>query len=193
MRSTDGRIRAEQHKQHKMTSPDSLEKPHKFGAQRGASCSNVQELQSPSFIGIFGALFPPGGNDFSDELFYRNFRTEPEDRNSHQVLAFESGECVTKYCSSCRKYLKYSAFSPKTRETCSVCLSRKKQKRQRGRCTSLDHERNMCSQNETKRLCSSCKCTKALTDFLVNGKTCFKCKQRKRRTRTVLKLRVRNE
>lgn len=87
----------------------------------------------------------------------------------------------SKYCSSCSKHLETSAFSLK-KKACSDCLSKKRTKRLRGALSSPNNTANVYRQNneEWRRKCSSCKCMKALTDFMDYGKTCIKCKHRKR-------------
>jgi hypothetical protein len=135
------------------------------------------------------SLFSSTGSTFygaesdNDGRCILNYVCEPgEVDTGHNVQLVRSARKSSKYCSSCRKQLKTSAFSLR-KKTCSDCLSKKSKKRNhlRGALTSPNNTANVYRENteEWRRKCSTCKCMKAITDFMGDGKTCIKCKRRK--------------
>ena len=159
-----------------------------FLAQNAASRSKEQNLNFIECSTVFSTnIHELSGHECSsDELSFWPFGIKAEasiasESKAAPRLQSLSSEYGLNYCSTCKKERQVSAFSLKTPKTCSACLSKKKNRR-RGGLTLLGTLETACCQSRTEkqRICSSCKCTRALMDFTC-WKTCTKCKSRKRK------------
>ena len=86
------------------------------------------------------------------------------------------------FCSTCKRVLGKEKRRP-NRKTCSLCLkkSAKRARTLRARRHVETHELKLTSKKGDLRLCSSCKCKKALENFFQDNKSCEPCLLRRRK------------
>ena len=87
-------------------------------------------------------------------------------------------------CSTCKRFLTAPVRFLKNRKTCRACLlkakRRQREKRQQAKKVVLQFK-------VSHRIrCSSCKCFKNTSDFVQAGKTCFACRNKRRKTQGVI-------
>ena len=88
------------------------------------------------------------------------------------------------FCSTCKRVVGVSKRKP-NRKTCSSCLKKSADRaRSRRARRHVDvNDRSLTCTKGASRLCSSCKCEKALENFFGNNKSCEMCLLRHRRAK----------